>query len=64
MKKEELKALVGKRVRVEFKDQEIIEGILKYAEKGESNFPRLPNFFYIENIGFRVSCVRKVEVLK
>lgn len=62
MTKAELMNLVGKKVAVTFKDGDTICGILGYAEKFSAKHHYIkPNYFYIENISFKVSYVKKVE---
>jgi len=64
MTKADLINLVGKKVFVYFKGEEKgIYGTLGYADEFSAKHDyRHPNFFYIGNISFRVSHVRKVEV--
>lgn len=67
MKKDELMQLVGKRVRVIFTEDcgggEII-GVLGYTKEFSEKYDyRLPNYFTINEYDFKVSHVRKVEVL-
>jgi len=67
MKKSELMELVGKKVKVTFKDGSADNiGILKYVDEFSEkyNFRRL-GYFYIEGycLSFKVSHTKKVEVL-
>ena len=63
MKKAELKALVGKCVKVTFKDNKEIYGVLGYTESfGVEYGYRKPNRFTISNIDFLVSHIKKCEV--
>ena len=63
MKKSELMALVGKKVRIYFKGWgKSIYGTLYYADDFSAKHAyRLPNYFYIGNTAFKVSHIRKVE---
>ena len=68
MKKSELMELVGKKVKVSFKDGSADNiGILKYVDEFSEkyNFRRL-GYFYIDGycLGFKVSHTKKVEVVK
>ena len=62
MIKAELMKLVGKKICVCFKDGEKgIYGILGYADEFSAKHDwRKPNYFYINNISFKVSHVRKL----
>lgn len=62
MNKAELMKLVGKKVTVYFKGEErSIYGVLNYADEfsAKHNY-RKPNYFYINNMSFKVSHVRKL----
>lgn len=63
MKHAELMKLVGKTVRVLFYDGEWVWGKLGYADgfSAKHDF-RKPNYFYISNISFLVSHVKKLVV--
>lgn len=62
MTKAELMKLVGKNVRVLFRDGEWIWGKLCYADEFSAKHDfRKPNYFYIGNVSFKVSHVRKVK---
>jgi len=62
MTKAELMNLVGKKVTVTFKDGDKICGILGYADEfsAKHNYIKL-NDFYIGNMTFRVSHIKKAE---
>lgn len=67
MKKDELMKLVGKKVKVTFipgcgggESTGILGFTKEFSEKYDY---RHPNYFTINNIDFKVSHVRKVEVL-
>ena len=67
MKKSELMDLVGKKVRVTFRDGDISEGTLVFADEFSSKHNyRKPGDFYIKEnpYGFKVSHTKKVEVLE
>ena len=62
MTKAELMNLVGKWVLIHFKDNEWIYGKLGYADTFSAKHDwRKPNYFYIGNVSFKVSHVRKVK---
>ena len=63
MKKEELMGYVGKKVHILFKyGGEAIYGKLGYADEFSAKHDyRKPGYFYIGNLSFRVSHVRKLE---
>ncbi len=62
MTKAELMKLVGKKVIVYFKDGDIYGGVLNYVDEFSAKYDyRRPNYFYIGNILFKVSHVRKAE---
>ena len=67
MKKSELMKLVGKRVRVTFKDDcggGKSTGILGYTKEFSEKYNySKPNYFTINYINFKVSHVKKVVVL-
>lgn len=67
MKKDELMQLVGKRVRVTFIlgcGGVEITGILGYTKEFSEKYDyRYPNYFTINEYDFKVSHVKKVEVL-
>lgn len=64
MKKSELMDMLGNEVTIYLKNSNLcVTGILKYA----FSFSKLynyhkPNYFYIDNIGFKVSHIRKVII--
>lgn len=63
MTKEDLMKLVGKRVSVYFKDGKSAYGALGYVDEFSAKHDyRKPNYFYINNISFKVSHIRKVEL--
>lgn len=71
MKKAELMNLVGKRVRVTFTDGDVIEGRLAFADEFSAKHDYFtPGNFYLKeilnrnNIGFKVSHTKRVEVLE
>ncbi len=68
MKKSDiLMQLIGKRVKITFVDDcggDEIEGVLGYTKKFSAAYGwRKPHRFTINNIDFKASYVRKVEVL-
>jgi len=59
--KAELMLYVGKKVHIYFKDEDERIGILKYVDKLPERFGyHKPNYFYIGNMGFKASTVKKV----
>lgn len=61
MIKAKLMKLVGKKVYVGFKDGTSIYGILGYADEFSAKHDyRKPNYFYIGNVSFKVSHIRKL----
>ena len=62
MTKAELMNLVGENVTVTFKDGDKICGILGYADEFsvKHNYIK-PNYFYIDNMTFKVSYVKRAE---
>lgn len=63
MKKSELMKLVGKNVRVLFYDGEWVWGKLGYADEFSAKHDyRRPKDFYIGNVSFLVSHVKKLVV--
>lgn len=64
MTKAELMLYVGKKVHIYFKDgykENGIYGTLGYVNEFSAKYGyRKPNNFYIDNISFKVSCVRKL----
>lgn len=64
MKKAELMQLVGKKVRIYLKDGDEKTGILGYADEFSAKHDyRNPNYFYINNLSFKVSHIKKAENL-
>ena len=62
LRKDELMWYVGKTVKILFKDGETIQGVLGYADEFSSKHGyRKPNYFYIDNISFKVSHMKKLE---
>ncbi len=63
MTKNELMSYVGKKVNIYFKgDERGINGTLGYANEFSAKHDfRKPGYFYINNLSFKVSCVKKVE---
>lgn len=67
MTKAELMKLVGKEVIIEFKESvggwKLIQGKLGYVDEfSEKHDYRKPDYFYIGDISFKVSHIRKVKV--
>ena len=61
MTKAELMKLVGKNVRVLFFDGNWVWGNLCYADEFSAKHDfRKPNYFYIGNVSFKVSHVKKL----
>ena len=61
MTKAKLMELVGKKVYVRFKDGTSIYGTLRYADEFSAKHDwRKPNYFYIDNLSFKVSHVRRL----
>lgn len=61
MKKSELMELVGEEITVVLFDGKELTGNLIYAEAFSEKYGfRKPGLFYIKNIGFRVSHLKKV----
>ncbi len=61
MKRAELMKLVGKNVRVLFWDGNWVWGKLGYADEFSAKHDfRKPNYFYIGNVSFLVSHVKKL----
>lgn len=62
MTKADLMRLVGKNVFVYFKDGKSTYGTLGYVDEFSAKHDyRKANYFYINNISFKVSHIRKVE---
>ena len=65
MKQAELMKLVGKKVVVIFHDNDWICGKLGYADEFSAKHDwRKPKYFYIGNISFKVSHVKKLVVVE
>lgn len=63
MTKAGLMKLVGKKVKIIFTGGEVEEGVLNYADEYSAKHDyRKPAYFYINNLSFKVSHVRKCEV--
>lgn len=62
MKKSELMDMLGRKVKVILFDGSTLEGILEYDESFDEHF-RKPGYFYIGSMGFKVSHIRKYEVI-
>lgn len=64
MTKAELFNLVGKKVKVYFKESEkVIYGTLGYVDEFSEKYEfRKPDYFFIGNTIFKVSHIRKVEL--
>ena len=61
MTKAELMLYVGKKVHIYFKDGDKEYGTLGYVNEFSAKYGyRKPNDFYIDNISFKASLVRKV----
>lgn len=62
MTKADLMQLVGKKVRIYFKNKErSIYGTLGYVDEFSEKYDfRKPNYFYIGNTSFKVSHIRKL----
>lgn len=61
MKKSELKELVGEEITVVLFDDKELTGKLIYVEEFSEKYGfRKPGLFYIGNVGFRVSHLKKV----
>lgn len=64
MKKDELMSLVGKWVKVYFKDGDTATGKLGFTSEFSGWFDyRKPNYFTVNNWDFKVSHIKKVEVI-
>lgn len=62
MKKSELKKLVGSEIKVVLFNDKEFTGKLSYVEEFSEKYGfRKPGLFYIGNIGFRVSHLKKVK---
>lgn len=68
MKKDELMQLVGKRVTITFREDcggGSSTGVLGFTKEFSEKYDyRHPNYFTINHIDFKVSHVKKVEVLE
>lgn len=65
MKKAELMNLVGKKVRVTFRNGNIKEGILGYVDDFSMKYDyRTPGMFFVNRTSFKISHTKKVEVLE
>ncbi len=61
-KKEEVDKLIGKEANVTFKDGDIKKGTLLFVSEFSSRYGyKKPNLYYINNIGFRVSHIKKIS---
>ena len=62
MTNKELHTFVGKSVEVVFEDGETIKGILGFADDfSVKHSYRKPNYFYIEDMSFKVSHIKKIK---
>ena len=62
MKRAELMKLVGKNVRVLFYDGQWVWGTLGYADEFSAKHDfRKAKYFYVGNMSFKVSHVKKLE---
>lgn len=63
MTRAELMTLVGKKVKVYFKDSERVSyGTLGYVDEFSEKYQyREPGYFFVGNMNFKVSHIRKVE---
>lgn len=60
MTKVELMSLVGHKVRVKLFDDDVYEGELLYFDKLETIYGnRMPGYFCIDNMNFKVSHVKE-----
>ncbi len=65
MKKEELKSLVGKNVKITLFNDKVLTGRLRFIPEFSEKYNWLkPNYFNLEDYIFKVSHVKKVEVLE
>ena len=65
MNKDDLLAYAGKKVRIEFKCEEILEGKLGYTYEWSDEFDWRPvGYFYIGHKYFRCSHVSNVEEIE
>lgn len=64
MTKKDLLNLVGEKVTVYFKDRKkSISGYLGYAESFSEKYRFIkPNYFFINNISFKISHIKKIEL--
>lgn len=64
MTRAELMTLVGQKVKIYFKDSERVSyGTLGYVKEFSEKYEfRKPGYFFIGNISFKVSHIRKVEI--
>lgn len=64
MTRAELLNLVGKKVKIYFKDREkSIYGTLGYVDEFSEKYEfRKPGYFFIGNMSFKVSHIKKVEI--
>ena len=64
MRKSELEALIGKRVKIRLFDNDEYEGVLGYTpEFSEKYGYRKPNYFTVGNLDFKVSHLKSCTVL-
>jgi len=62
MTNKELHTFVGKSVEVVFRDDETIKGILGFADDFSAKHGyRKPNYFYVGDISFKVSHIKKIK---
>ncbi len=61
LKKNELMKMVGQSICVEFKDGTAAKGILGYTPEFSAQYDyRAPDYFFINNLDFKVSYVKKI----
>ena len=62
MKKAELMELVGRYMEVVFHDERVEKGILGYANEFSAKHGwRKPDYFYINDISFKVSHIKRIK---
>lgn len=61
----QLKEYIGENVEIVFSDNKVETGVLRFADDFSAKHDyRKPNYFYINNLSFKVSHVKKLKVVR
>ena len=64
MRKEDLYKCVGQHVKIHFYDGDIMEGVLQYVPEYSIKYKyKKPGLYYIDNLGFKCTHVKYLQVL-